>query len=106
MTGLFLASKNLEIGSPVDEAIGGVRCGPPTPSEEFDLPVGGDIDSIRELPRAIGLVLKDFGEGDWATLVICLSSVALLFVEPLFPGTTVIRELAEEGIADPGSAEF
>ena len=53
--------------------IGGVRCcgAPAPPSDVFT--EGGDIDSTR--------VFADFGEGDWATRVICLSSVVLLVVE-------------------------
>ena len=63
------------MGSVVDAGIGGVRCCGATapPSDVTVFAEGGDIDSTR--------VFADFGEGDWATRVICLSSVVLLDVE-------------------------
>lgn len=63
------------MGSAVDAGIGGVRCcgAPAPPSDDTVFTEGGDIDSTR--------VFADFGEGDWATRVICLSSVVLLVVE-------------------------
>ena len=65
-TGRFLASKNLEIGSPEEDDIGGVclGCVVPPVSDEIARELGGDIGSNRKLPGGKGLLFCDFGDGD------------------------------------------
>ena len=93
--GLFLASRNLDIGSPGPPV--GVPP-PPKPSEDDGWPAGGDIGSLR---MGIPPGCNFGGDEGCATRVICLSSDELLPPDPPtaapFPGATPILEDIDEG---------